>query len=216
MTGDDLISDVRVLVQDATKPYLWSDDVILKYLREAEKLFCKGTHILVDPDVSTTVEANTPTHKVGDTILRIYAAKITGASKQLGRLRGAPYAAHMSDTIGTPQYFTTGLGDKYITVYPAPDVETALDLICAIMPSNFVELDTESEVPEEYQPALVDYATYRCLIIPDEDGENMNTAELYENRWLAAVRDAKAEIYRYRTGDKLVLTHWAGARNGRY
>lgn len=215
MNGDELISDVRVLVQDATEPYLWTEDTILKFLREAETLMCKGTHVLVAPDIALDVTAEVSTRTIDARILRVYAARIAGSNRALGRLRGAAYSVAMLDTLATPRHFTTNLGDRYITLYPVPDVAYTLELICAVLPSDPVDYDTDSEIPEEHQTALVDYAAYRCLIIPDEDGESLVNADIYKERWGKYVRDLKRDIYRYRTGDSLVLTHWTGNYNGR-
>ena len=215
MTGDELISDVRSLIQDEVAPYLWADEAILKLLRDAERTMCKQTHVLINTEVPLDVEADTATYTLDRRILRVYASRVAGSRQALGRLRGAAYGVHIMDTLGTPRHFTTNLGDKRVSFYPVPDAEYTIEMLCAVMPGTPVSEDTDSEIPEEHQHALVDYAAYRCLIIPDEDGESTAAAETYKESWLKYLRDLKRELYRYRTGDKLVLTHWTGTYNGR-
>jgi len=215
MTGNDLIEIVRDLIKDEKAPYLWSDATILRYLQKGEREMCERTHVLIDPAVAFTATVTTPpTFTLADNVLRVYAVRVAANSTPLSRLRSTAYGIHMQDTVGEPKTFSTDLGHKKVTLYPAPDVEYAMEGICAITPDNPVTSGVDSELPPEHHEELAGYAAYRCLITNDVDGERVGTANEFRDNWGEYLRDLKRDIYRFRTGDKLVLQNWTGARNG--
>ncbi len=215
MNGTALTLIARDLIKDEVAPYLWSDATILRYLRKAEREMCKRTHVLIDAAVTFNATAGLPpTYTLGANVLRVYAVRVAANKYPLGRLRGQAYGIHMQDTLGEPTVFSTNLSGKNITLYPAPDATYPMEAICAIMPSAAVSAGTNSKLPDEHQEELAGYAAYRCLITNDVDGEQVGTANEYKDAWYEYLRDLKRELYRYRTGDKLVMQNWTGGYNG--
>ena len=214
MTGHELIAITRELTKDETAPYLWSDAEILRYIQRGERLMCKETHVLIDTAVTFSTVVDTTTYTLDDTVLRVYAVRVAANTYPLGRLRSRAYGIHMQDTVGEPSVFSTELGSKKITLYPAADVVYPMEAICAVMPTNAVANGVDSELPDEHQEELATYAAYRCLITNDVDGERVGTANEYKDEWGVYLRDLKREIYRYRTGEMLILQNWTGGHNG--
>lgn len=214
MDGEELIAEVRTQIKDTVSPYLFSDETILRHLQEAERRMCRDTHVLVSTTETQALSASTPTYTLGDHILRVYASRIQGETKPLNRLRGAAYGLHLSATEDTPTLFSTNVGHKKITFYPVPDTTMTAELICAVMPTTAVAKGVQSSIPDEHQNALIDYASYRCLVTNDADGEQVGTAREFQDAWGEYIRDLKRDIYRYRTDDKLVLQNWTGKVRG--
>lgn len=214
MTGQELLELARVYLSDDTTPYLWSDELILRHLNEAQKVFCEKTHALLDIAVTVSATASTATYNLPQNVLRVYAARISGDNTQLARTRGEAYAMSMLDTLSEPRYFSTSVGDRKLTLYPVPDGTYSIELICAIRPSTVLTEDNSPSIAEEYHENLVDFACYKCLITNDVDGNNTGTAMEFRARWEDFIRDTKRDIYRYRTGDKLVVQNWTWGRNG--
>jgi hypothetical protein len=215
MNSTELTEIVRSYIKDEVSPYLWSDAEILRYLRKAEREMCEKTHVLIDAAITFDATAGLPpTYELDSNVLRVYAVRVAANYRPLDRLRGQAYNMQYQDTTGEPTTWSTFLGDRLITLYPAPDETYAMEAICAVMPATPIGPTTDSSIPEEHQDELANYAAYRCLATNDVDGEQVGTAAVYEDLWGVYLRDLKREIYRYRTGDKLVLVNWTGARNG--
>lgn len=214
MNANDLIEIVRDYVKDETVPYLWPDTAILRHLRKAERLICERTHVLIDPAVTFDTAASTTTYTMASNVLRTYALRVAANTEPLGRLRGRSYGIHMQDTEDEPRYFSTELADRAVTLYPVPDAVYSMEAICAITPNTPVGPIDDSELPTEHQEELANYAAYRCLITNDVDGERVGTAKEFQELWEVYIRDLKREIYRYRTGDMLVMQNWTWAING--
>lgn len=215
MTGIELIAVVRDLIKDEVSPYLWSDEAILRYLRKAEREMCEKTHVLIDPAVTfSATNTSPPTFTLDDTVLRVYAVRVVANAYPLNKLRSRAYGIHMQDTEGEPTVWSTDLGHKKVTLYPVPDTTYPMEAICAVNPTDPVAMGVDSELPPEHHEELANYAAYRCLITNDVDGERVGTATEYRDLWGVYLRDLKRDIYRYRTGDKLVMQNWTGGYNG--
>lgn len=214
MNSNDLIEIVRDYVKDKVAPYLWSDAEILRHLRKAERLMCERTHVLVDPNITFDTVASTVSYTIDSNVLRVYAVRVLANDYPLGRLRGRSTKLYMQATEGEPTVFSSEMSDRNILLYPVPDDVYTMQAICAIHPSAPIGPTTDSELPAEHQEELANYAAYRCLITNDVDGERVGTAGEFQELWETYLRDLKREIYRYRTGDMLVLQNWTGARNG--
>lgn len=100
-----------------------------------------------------------------------------------------------------------------LTVFPAPDAVDVIEIMCAVTPESLIEKGKEASVPTEHQYILTYYAAYRCLVIPDEDGQSLAVAGEYKDQWGEAVRDLKREIYRFRTADRMLIENWTGNQN---
>lgn len=209
MTGDELIEQTRVLLMDTAKPYLWTDDTILRYLREAEKLFCRRTHVLMD-SLPVTTEADTPSYEVDSRVCKVKGAALDGM--QLSTLLAEAIYIHYDVSRGEPRAYALSLNDKQITFYPVPDAAYDIDLLCAVLPEKAVDFTTETEIPDEYQYVLCDYAAYRCLHINDVDGNNIGTSQKFEQRWNEGILEAKRMSYLYRTPDRVAMQSWTGGK----
>lgn len=209
MTGTELIEYVRVLTADIAKPYLWSDDNILRFLQEAEKQFCRRTHV-IRKDRTLDLVAGTTTYVLPDSVLKVYGASITGT--QLSYLLGDAIHIHYTTATGEPRSFVTGMDNRRMTFYPSPDGAYTVDMFCATYPDDPVALATESEIPEEYQYLLCDFAAYKCLITNDVDGTNVGTGQKFEQRWNEGILEAKRAHFWYRTPDRVAMPQWTGGK----
>lgn len=209
MTGLELLAYVRTLIFDTKQPYLWPDSVIMRFMREAERIFCARTHIL-QKNIPLAVVANQASHKVPNTVLKIYAVAIN--DNMLSPLTANAIHIHYAKSSGEPRAFSTGLDMRTITLYPVPDTNYTLDLYCAVYPDTPLDLSTEPAVPLEYQHALCDYAAYKCLESNEVDGTNEAAASKFLLRWHESLLEAKREYYYYRTPNRIDIPSWTGGK----
>jgi hypothetical protein len=218
MTGDELVDYVRQdLLHDTAVPHLWSNELILKYLVEAENLFARITHALLD-NTSTTAElsliAGEPNYALSKRVVMVNGALVEGQSCELKNYTRRFIPTQLVTATGTPQIFAMNEAAHTLRVYPVPEVDGVLKLRITRLPLEDLKFDTTPEIPEQYHIDLGEYAAYRCLKNSEVDGSNLgSSAEFYES-WTARVSLAKSEYYRMRMGpDATARNNWTGKRN---
>lgn len=212
MNGNALIALVREYIKDEESPYLWSDDLIIQHLQKAEREMCAKTHVLINTAVAFDTVSTQNIYDLGTDVLRVYAVRVAANGYPLNRLRGKANSLYMqSDNTGEPKIFSTNLSYRSVTLYPSPDAVYSMEAICAVYPATPIDNETESLLDSEHHVELANYAAYRCLTTNDVDGAEIGTADQYKDMWYEYLRDLKRDIYRYRTGDSLVLQNWTGA-----
>lgn len=213
----DLLAAVRDEIADQAEPHLWSDETITKYLNEGENEFCRKTGILVDDTITFNTVAGTSTYSLRATyprVIRVLGVK-QGSTDLLSRQRGANLKQHLDTTSqGQPTVFSTYLAPTSVTLYPTPDAVYTITCLCTVRPTYPIEDMLEPTIDEEFHYALVNYASYKCLITNDVDGSQIGTAETFKQMWYEYIRDINRDIYRGRRTDDIILPGLTGRRNG--
>jgi hypothetical protein len=215
MLAVDLVQHIRNhVLRDLAQPVLWSNDELLLYLNDAESLFARRTHNIVD-DTSDLgllqVEAGKHTYTLNKKIIHVYEIE-----DEVGRPLKSRSRNQMPRVFGEgrPYAFTTGRGSKTVRLAPTPAEDTTFRMLVARMPEKpmVYEYD-EPEIDEEYHLALCEWAVYRALTNNDPEGSETISAEPFLARWNQAISEAKREGFRLRTPTgATVRTNWTGAR----
>lgn len=214
MTGDELITLTRELLRDEVSPYLWSNETILRYLQEAEREMCKRTHVILSTSLTAAVTAGTKTVVLPANVIQVLAARISGETRPMRQMRAEHFEAHdQTVSTGTPRFYTMGLGNKRLTLYPEPDANVTVEYLAAIYPSSQFDESSDPGIPEEHHHALGSYAAYRCLRTKDPDGEELQEHQAYRAEWELYLRDLKRELFTYRVGDKAAINLWTQGYN---
>lgn len=219
MTGDELVEYIRTdLLLDTASPHLWSDDLLLRYLIEAENEFARKTYALLDADSSITqisLVAGTATYSLDDKILYVYSAYIDGQSYDLTSYTRRFIPNQLTTSIGIPRIFTMDEAAQLIRVYPIPDDTYTLKLRIARLPLDDLTTSSEPSIPPQYHIDLPEYVAYRCLKNSEVDGSNLGSADAYKKSWDGRLTAAKREYYRIRMGvNATAQNNWTGRRNG--
>lgn len=217
MTGDELLAYTRQdLLHDTAQPRLWSDDLILRYLNEAQRLFCRLTYCLTQTDErldTVELDEGESTYPIDKKILHIFGAGIEGASQELRDYTFRALPNLLAGSTGRPSIYVLNQRNHEIRVYPVPDQAYTLKLRIAALPISEITFDSAPEIPEQYHIDLPEYVAYRCLVTAEVDGSNLGSADKFKESWNARVAEAKREYYRLRMGNNpTARNNWTGKR----
>jgi hypothetical protein len=180
---------------------LWPDEVLVRYLNQAQEQFCRRTHALTgERDVTLVVD--TASYTLPTDMFMVYSGRVTGQNNDLRYDRNRRVALPAT-TKGTPRYMDTDDPSKTLRVYPTPDATGTLILFGALLPT-VLDINTpnqESDVPSQYHEALVDYAVFKALSNRDVDGGAVGDSDRARVMFDTAVTLALVEVGRGRAGN---------------
>lgn len=183
MLTNDVITEVRRLVQDTTSTFRYSDAVLLGFVNQTLKkmailrpdLFSLITNFTTVPD--TTLQS-CPTDSVR--LIQIFQVNggdaITEVSKEtLDRM----YPSWVSEPSGTPINFMRHVRNpNRFFVYPRPSLGVQLVGEYAQSPANYGLNDTILLLPDAYLTSVVEGTVYLAESI-DNEHVNTNRAKLF-------------------------------------
>lgn len=236
MLGNELLTHLRTdVLRDDAAPYLWSDELLYRLLSEAERQFARKTFCLMDTLEVVTVEpalngngdlAGTAVYDLPKETLFVWSVQIDHASRPLANWSRRLLPTISDTSLGFPQAFTTDENVKHVRFFPTPDGFGGIGGAAgpymmlvrrSIRPTQNIDPDNEPQIPEEYHLDLCDFVAWKCLTMPDEDGQNLKSAKEYEASWNRAVSAAKGEIYYRMLGpDAYARQNWTLANTGVY
>jgi hypothetical protein len=215
MLGADLLDTIRIdMLRDIAQPYLWSDDLIYRYLNEAQERFCRRTYALLDDESDLTTfdtEIGVSSYGLDPKILMVNSARIvTEPDDLLSRTRQV-IPTHLADSTGIPLLFTQDEAQGKIRLYPVPDKVYTIVMRVSRLPLTKISDTVAPEIPEQYHLDLAEFAVYRCLNNNDPDGSNANAAQNFLKTWSQRLLEANREYYRIRLNNNpLVRQSWTG------
>jgi len=202
MTGQELLAYLRVdVLRDNALPYLWSDDLILRYLSEAETKFARKTYALLDDTQTLTTVIGQSTYDVPVGTVFISSARISTNSEDMGNYTRRFAPSGLSTATGTPSIFICDEAARKFRLYPVPDAVITINLRIARLPASPIGLYSSPEIPEEYHLDLAEYVAWRCLQGNDVDGQSTGAADRHNVDWHMRLSDAHREYYRMRMGN---------------
>lgn len=205
---------------------LWSDETLLRYIKDAERRFARRAFVLQDGTTPQFTQVklklgvqNYPLDPAVFGVMSARYALATNEMQQTGRamlFQGTPPESLSFDPSdiasmppGAPLAFFTDETLVYnsqkpvtFSVYPVPDVNAAGQLVYLRVLRNPAtcydksHLDVESEIPEDYQLDVLEWAAYRAQRTWDGDAGAPTAAEAHKARFEEAVTEAHDEIKR--------------------
>lgn len=181
MEREEILDELRIVLDDSGYDPGWTDPVLIRALSEGQDRFCEKTGMFVVEETLPTqvgVRHYTLSPRV-ISVLDVFDA--TG--RMLGEFQrgdmypqapaGVPYAA--MNPIGDARSWQTDVTGRTLTLYPAPSgVQTLTMRLWRRSEFAFSDVDAEPEleIPEEYQYACVEWAAYKLLRHHDMEKEN--------------------------------------------
>lgn len=217
----NILRDASTAVTGGTEDSLWSDETLVRYIRDAEEKFAAQTLCLRDATTPAltrvTLVAGQADYALDRRTLAVYAAQ--HGRLQLGRTNyGTRLGAHADlvpaqawlepGDVGAPRQFYTDRETARIGLYPVPgDAEDGTTLILQVArrplaPLSIADLDAEPEVPEDYHLDLLEWAAWRALRNHDADldgdanniGIVMARSGAHKKRFEDAVTECKRRL----------------------
>lgn len=203
---------------------LWSDETLLAYIKDAERRFARKTLLLRDsttPEIVRVVlKTGVITYPLHESVLSVISARAAGYDYDLRRSGHALVEATVPDEFlsfdpASPYLISPGATLAFYTdetlvynrrsavtlsVYPAPSATengTTINMRVIRVPKSqytAAELENESELPEDYQLDVLEWAAYRAQRSFDGDAGAPTTSKDHKAAFDEAVEQAKKEM----------------------
>jgi hypothetical protein len=203
--AEGLLKVFRAETNDVAKPYLWSDELFLAYLTEAEEMFCRLTEGLEDATsalTQLTLEASEPWAAISPLIQKIRAASLdtTGAPITVyGAEDAAVRGMRLDGRAGPVRALISGQERHKLRVWPAPHEDTPVTIEVFRLPLQpIVDLDQAPEIDAKHHLPLLHWVKFRAYSKDDVETYDPRKAELNEQRFRAYCAEAKREQGRAR------------------
>lgn len=183
MDGATFITHFRQDTMDEAEPPLWSDDLILRYLDEAQREFCRRTEGIEDR-ISLSVLEGQAEVAIPDTVLKVRAITIPemGRTVNLTSVEEARAAGFFTRELppGEPRALVLGVVPGKALLFPAPRTDVTLVLDVMRMPNSPITTAADkTEVSDRFSPTLRHYALFRAYSRPDPETMDRTKADYF-------------------------------------
>ena len=191
MTPNEIITEVRRLIQDTKVTYRYSDAIMLGWVNQT----LKRTAVLrpdlfgVIGDIATTpnvVLQSTPTDSLR--LIQIFQVKNGDAVTEVDReVFDQTYPGWVNEAASTPVNFMRHVRNpNKFFVYPRPTSGVILVGEYAQVPPDYALNDTIALIPEAYFPVLIDGVVFLAESVDDEH-VNSQRAALFQKNYTEAL-----------------------------
>lgn len=221
---ESILRDTSTIVA-GPQDTLWSDDALMRYMNEAQQLFCRETLSLLDATTSDitriTLVAGQAEYPLSPKVINVYSAGIEGEGRDMvhaghslvdQRTGAQPLTSDIAfaDPVAPakvsecPTVYTTDEDTLTFRVYPEASDKCdgrVVRLRVARLPVKDLSLDNldaSPEIREEYHLGMLDWAAYRALSNHDSDAEAGNRAEKRKEQFENMLEKVKLDIRRRR------------------
>jgi len=173
MTPNDVITDVRVLIQDTKVTYRYSDTVLVAFVNQTIRRM-----VMLRPDLFTTVTDINTTQDVCEQslpstavrLVEIFRVKNGTSIEEVDRdLFDRVYPQWTTDASATPtKYIRHPRNPRAYFLYPRPTAGIQLVAEYVVTPPTYTGGQTIAELPNAYFPVLVDGVVYLAESIDNE------------------------------------------------
>jgi len=173
MTPNDIITDVRLLIQDTKVTYRYSDATLLRFVNQTIRRM-----VMLRPDLFTTVTTISTTQNVSEQSLPSTAVRLveifrvqSGTSiEEVSRdYFDRLYPAWTTDAAGTPtKYMRHPRNPRAYFLYPRPTNGIVLIGEYVVTPPTYTLTDPIAVLPDAYFSALVDGTVFLAESVDNE------------------------------------------------
>ena len=233
--GKDLLDD-RTELQSGDPDSLFSDELIVRYLNEAQRILCRRAWVITETGIAPagilTLATGKTLYNLHKSVLRVHDGTPTGQLAPLGRaddinLRNpyppssdafdigsaAAIAGNTLDIPGPPLAIASDAGSRVVRVAPTPTTaQNGLQVILKVtrLPICWLDVskpDAEPEVPSDWHMVMCGFAANSCLRQSNVDA----TAKAEAREGLATFDAAVSEARRDRQRAGLGGDRWTFA-----
>jgi hypothetical protein len=226
MTTDELLTQLRLELDDVAEPQLWADAELLGYLDDAQKMFCRLTGGLADASSSitrTNVVIGAKFSTISPKILKIRHAELVSNSRELTILNfedrenwgsgrddygniftGLVSTAWASDNLPGPvRAIVVGMERNKIRLIQVPDATDVVQMIVYRLPLGNLTDNCDPEIDEQHHRHLLYWAKYLAYGKQDAETIDKTKSADFQGKFYAYCDQAKAERerreHKYRT-----------------
>lgn len=149
----ELITLFRNETDDATEPFLWSDEEAIEFANDAQNEACRRARLLVDSSTaelaSIAVTAGEPLLDLDARVLFVRRARFAG-QLPLRRMNMQDMEAldpyWMETAATTPRAFVPDYQTGKLLLWPTPDADDTL--LLTVVRDPLLEMDSDADTPE--------------------------------------------------------------------
>jgi hypothetical protein len=184
MTLQDLITLFRNEADDATEPYLWSDEEVTEFANDAENEACRRARLLVDSSGAVAridmLAADGGIVQLHPAVVFVRRAKMPG-HRPLRRITLRDLDAHNpyweDAAAGQPIGFVPDYQTGALMLYPAPAVDDSLWLTVVRTPLvEMRSLEDSPEIAPRFHRSLRHWMLYRAYSKQDSQANDPKKA----------------------------------------
>jgi hypothetical protein len=202
MTTTELLALFRSEVFDLELPYLWSDELIYRYIDDAQKQFCRDTNGIADArSFKINVVAGTEWYKYDTKILKLRDAinQVTGLPMPIVSVEKMHENSMRFDgTLGTTRALISGLEENTLRTWPVPNEPMTIELRTFRLPEDVVAGD-DLEIPTQHHQHLLHWVKHRAYSVQDTEAFDKGAADRYRalhDRYCAQARIEQNRVRR--------------------
>jgi hypothetical protein len=191
MTPNEVITEVRRLIQDTKAPFRYSDTVLLGFVNQTLKKM-----VIIRPDLFSIIGniATTPNTVLqtlpSDAMRLVEVFAVANGNAILEVTRDTidqTTPGWLTETPGTPVNFMRHVRNPYrYFLYPAPMAGIQLLAEYAQTPPDYTLNQTIAELRDAYFPVVVDGVVFLAESI-DNEHVNSNRAKLFQDSFVQAL-----------------------------
>lgn len=192
MTLEELIIRFRFEAKDSRKPYLWSDEIVISFLNEAERRACICGRLLLEEEdeeiCSIGLSVGSQTYDLHPKLYEIVSLNI---ANQAGEVR--PIALRSREWLNANDPLWRENTDL---AYAAIQGETTIRIVGEIVAGDELRIEgyrlpmgdmkndgDRPEIHEAHHVHLLDWALHKAFSMPDSDGFDPGRAAAHEDKF---------------------------------
>ena len=221
MNTTELYDSFRADVVDFSKPYLWTDDEVWRYMADAQRMFVRLTGGIADFDSEATtldIVAGESVFNCHPSVLRIMRAtrRSNGGnievinSTDIGKMRSIDYAQvkqlQIDGVAGPVRYMMIGANKKFGKWVQTPAEADAVDLMIYRLPLTILDGPEQeiSEIDEEHHLHLLDWMKHLAYKKHDADTFDPKASEVSKLHFEEYIALSKREVERFKHKQRVV------------
>lgn len=184
MTPTDLLGFFRQEVFDLQAPYLWSDVLILSYIDEAQKQFCRDTWGIPDARSFkiTVKDDGTEWYTIDPRILKIRNATRSDNGRKVELIaseKADAYGVRFDGKRGPLRGFVTGLENNTLRTYPISNENIVVNLSVFRLPED-VGASDDLEIELQHQRGLLHWVKHLAYDVQDTETYDKQASDKYK------------------------------------
>lgn len=192
MTLEELIIRFRFEAKDSRKPYLWSDELVISFLNEAERRACICGRLLLEEEdeeiCSIGLSVGSQTY---DLHPKLYEIVSLGMANQAGELRPIDLRSREWLNASDPSW-----RENTNLAYAAIQGESKIRIVGEIIAGDELRIEGYRlpmgdmkegrdcpEIHEAHHVHLLDWVKHKAFSVPDSDGFDPGRAAMHEDKF---------------------------------
>ena len=207
MNGQEIVTQLRLDLDDVALPYLWSDAELLRMANEAEREAVRRAILIRDDSTaydsstrgicSLEIHAGTGGYSLSPFVLQVLRVKLPSDSaatssgtsgygmplKQYTRAELDDTFYDWENTSGTPEGFISEVSNELYLVPGIPPQSMTAKLIVNRLPLADFTLSTSPEIDPQYHIKMLSWAKKLAYLKNDQETLNLQLSEYFDKQF---------------------------------